>query len=203
MKAPKDKKSVVTKKMIIEESAILFNQKGFAGTSMKEIMDATNLSKGAIYGHFNSKEEIALASFDQAVIQVWSEIKQRTNVIDNPLDKLKAVVYFYKERILNPPVEGGCPIQNTAVDTDDGNPLLREKVKEMIDLWRKNICNLLHTGMKDGKVRVDVNAADFAIRFVAVLEGGILLSNLYKDLHYFDVVAQQLIKMIEELRNKI
>lgn len=200
MKVSKDKKSVLTKQIIIEKSAILFNRNGFAGTSMKEIMDATGLSKGAIYGHFKSKEEIALASFDQAVIQVWSEIKERTNVIDNPLDKLKAVVYFYKERILNPPVEGGCPIQNTAVDTDDGNPLLRERVKHTIDLWRKNICKMLHLGMKDGYVRVDVTAADFAIRFVAILEGGIMLSNLYKDLHYFDVVAQQLIKMIEELR---
>ncbi len=196
----KDKKSTLTKQVVIEKSAILFNQKGFTGTSMQDIMASTGLSKGAIYGHFNTKEDIALAAFDEAVASVWKEIKLRTNVIENSLDKLKAVVYFYKERILNPPVEGGCPIQNTAVDTDDGNPVLREKVKSTIILWQKNIIKNLQLGMKRGDVRLDVNAADFAIQFVAILEGGILLSNLFKDMQYFDVIAKQLIVMIEDLR---
>lgn len=200
MSTNKDKKSTLTKQVVIEKSAILFNQKGFTGTSMQDIMAATGLSKGAIYGHFNTKEDIALAAFDEAVASVWKEIKLRTNVIDNSLDKLKAVVYFYKERILNPPVEGGCPIQNTAVDTDDGNPVLRGKVKSTITLWQKNIIKNLHQGMKRGDVRLDVNAADFAIQFVAILEGGILLSNLFKDMQYFDVVAKQLIILIEDLR---
>lgn len=200
MSAAKDKKSALTKQIVIEKSAILFNQKGFAGTSMQDIMAATSLSKGAIYGHFNTKEEIAIAAFDEAVASVWKEIKERTNVIDNSLDKLKAVVYFYKERILNPPVEGGCPIQNTAVDTDDGNPALREKVKGVIKLWQKNIINNLHHGMKCGEVRLDVDSADFAVQFVATLEGGILLSNLFKDVQYFDVIAKQLIRLIEDLR---
>ena len=200
MKAIKDKKSTLTKQFVIEKSAILFNQKGFAGTSMQDIMAATGLSKGAIYGHFKTKEDIALAAFDEAVISVWKEIKNRTNVIDNSLDKLKAVVYFYKERVLNPPIEGGCPIQNTAVDTDDGNPVLREKVKATINLWQQNIIKNLHHGMTCGEVRLDVNAADFAIQFLAILEGGILLSNLFKDMQYFDVVAKQLITLIEDLR---
>ena len=200
MKNTKEKKSVITKQMVIEKSATLFNQKGFAGTSMQDIMEVTGLSKGGLYGNFKTKEDIAVAAFDQAVITVWGEIKLRTKVIDNTLDKLKAVVYFYKERILDPPIEGGCPIQNTAIDADDGNPALREKVRHMIDLWRENIRKNLHNGMKRGEVKLEINAADFAIQFVATLEGGIMLSNLYKDVHCFDVIARQLINMIEELR---
>lgn len=200
MKSTKGKKSVITKQMVIERSATLFNQKGFAGTSMQDIMEVTGLSKGGLYGNFKTKEDIAVAAFDQAVITVWGEIKLRTKVIDNSLDKLKAVVYFYKERILDPPIEGGCPIQNTAIDADDGNPALRKKVRHMIDLWRENIRKNLHNGMKREEVKLEVNAADFAIQFVAILEGGIMLSNLYKDVHCFDVIARQLINMIEELR---
>ena len=199
MSNSKGKKSIATKQYIIEKAATLFNQNGFAGTSMKDIMTATDLSKGALYGHFKTKEDIALAAFEQAVIIVWDEIKLRTSVIEHALDKLKAVVYFYKERILTPPVEGGCPIQNTAIDVDDGNPALRESVRETTSLWQKNIKKTLHKGMQKGEVRLDVNAADFAIRFVAVLEGGIMLSNLYKDVHHFDVIARLLINMIDEL----
>ncbi len=193
-------KSGQTKQMIVQKSAVLFNLKGFSGTSMKDIMDATGLSKGGLYGNFKTKEDIALAAFDQAVVTVWQEVKKRTSVIDHSLDKLKAVVYFYKERILDPPVEGGCPIQNTAIDADDENPVLQHKVKKTVDSWRSNIVTNLERGMKRGEVRMDVNASDFAIMFIGILEGGILLSRLYKDLHCFDVIAGQLIELIEDLR---
>jgi AcrR family transcriptional regulator len=167
---------------------------------MNDIMQATGLSKGGLYGNFKTKEEIALAAYDQAVETVWAEVKKRTKVIDHSLDKLKAVVYFYKERILDPPVEGGCPIQNTAIEADDGNPILREKVRHTVDKWRGNIVTNLERGMKNGEVRLDVNASDFAIKFIGILEGGIMLSRLYKELHYFDVIARQLIDLIEDLR---
>ena len=193
-------KSDMTRQMILEKSAVLFNLQGFSGTSMKDIMEATGLSKGGLYGNFKTKEDIALAAYEQAVETVWEEVKKRTKVIDNSLDKLKAVVYFYKERILDPPVEGGCPIQNTAIDADDGNPVLREKVRRTVDSWRANIAGNLERGMKRGEVKLDVNASDFAIQFIGILEGGIMLSRLYKDLHCFDVIAKQLIDLIEDLR---
>lgn len=200
MNSSSPSKSDLTRQMILEKSAVLFNLKGYSGTSMNDIMQATGLSKGGLYGNFNTKEAIAIAAYEQAVDTVWEEVKKRTKVIDHSLDKLKAVVYFYKERILDPPVEGGCPIQNTAIDADDGNPVLREKVRKTVDNWRANIIANLERGMKSGEVRMDVNAADFAINFIGILEGGIMLSRLYKDLHCFDVIAKQLIDLIEDLR---
>ena len=193
-------KAEKTRNYIIETSAVLFNQKGFSGTSMQDIMKATHLSKGALYGHFQDKDEIATEAFRKAVQLVYEEVSKRTHVIDHTLDKLKAVVYFYKERILDPPVEGGCPIQNTSVEADDFHPVLRKEVIEAMDLWLDRIVHTLHKGMKKKEVRMDVNARDFAIRFVGTLEGGILMAQLYKDVHYFDVMARQLLNMIDQLR---
>ncbi|GJM34593.1 MAG: TetR family transcriptional regulator [Saprospiraceae bacterium] len=190
-----------TRNMIIEKSAALFNQKGYSGTSMKDIMDATGLSKGGLYGNFSSKEEVAVAAFLNAVETVDNEVRMRTSVIENTLDKLKAVVYFYKERILDPPVEGGCPIQNTSVEADDNNPALRDSAIAVMDSWRERIVYTLHKGMKRGEVKMDVDATDFAIRFIGTLEGGIMIAQLYKNVHFFDVLARQLIEMIDALRN--
>ncbi len=190
-----------TRNMIIEKSAVLFNQKGYSGTSMKDIMDATGLSKGGLYGNFSSKEEVAVAAFEKAVETVDNEVRIRTKVVENTLDKLKAVVYFYKERILDPPVEGGCPIQNTSVEADDSNPALRKRAIAVMDDWRERIVYTLHKGMKRGEVRMDVDATEFAIRFIGTLEGGIMMAQLYKDVRYFDVLARQLIAMVEGLRN--
>jgi AcrR family transcriptional regulator len=201
-------KSEKTRQFILEKAADLFNQKGYHGTTIEDIMAATGLSKGGIYGNFKRegmdkngvKEEIALAAFERAVQRVYQAIGERTGVIENSLDKLKAVVYFYRERILNPPVEGGCPIQNTAVESDDANPALREKALHAIEDWKRRIVRNLERGIEKGEVRPDANLQDFATLFIGNLEGGILLARLQKKAEPFEIMSRQLLQMIESLK---
>ncbi len=201
-------KSEKTRQFIIEKSAALFNQKGYNGTTLDDIMEATGLSKGGIYGNFKRegldkkgvKDEIALAAFDHAVGQVYNALKERTGVIENTLDKLKAVVYFYRERILNPPVAGGCPIQNTAVEADDLLPDLRNKVQLALAEWERRIVRTLEKGIERGEVRADVDKVEFATLFIGTLEGGILLSRAQFSPKPFDVMARQLVVLIDGLR---
>jgi AcrR family transcriptional regulator len=96
------KKAEKTRQFIVDKAAVLFNQKGFSGTSMDDIMKATGLSKGGLYGNFNSKEEISVAAFDYAVEVVKKQVAMRTHIIENSLDKLKAVVYFAARRPPSP-----------------------------------------------------------------------------------------------------
>ena len=63
-----------TRRGIIEKAAPLFNQKGYEGTSLSDLMDATGLQKGGIYRHFDSKEELAAAAFDYS----WEGRQQKT-----------------------------------------------------------------------------------------------------------------------------
>ena len=201
------KKSDKTRRLIVEKSASLFNQKGFAGTSIQDIMAATGLTKGGIYGNFKKesgdkkgvKEEIALAAFQYAVEVVNEEVRKRTFVIENSIDKLKAVVYFYKEHLFNPPVEGGCPILNTSVEADDNNPVLREKVLEALEYWQQRIIITLKYGIERGEVHPETELGHFARLFISTLEGGIMLSRIYKSPEPFDSVSRQLIKMIDEI----
>ncbi len=203
-------KSQKTRNLIIEKAAVLFNQKGFHGTSMKNIMDATGLTKGGIYGNFKKegvdkkgvKEEIAIAAFEYAVSYVGEQIRVRTSVVDRMIDKLKTVVYFYKERILNPPVDGGCPIMNTSIEADNNIPALRKKVVEAMNYWRYGIAKTVSIGKQQGEIREDVDADLFAIRFIGTLEGGIMLSRIYKDTEQFNAMAGQLLDMIESIKAK-
>ncbi|MEM1323133.1 MAG: TetR/AcrR family transcriptional regulator [Bacteroidota bacterium] len=202
------KKSEKTRQLIIEKSAVLFNQKGYWGTSMDDIMRATGLSKGGIYGNFGKnsqdkkgvKEEIAVAAFRHAVEVVTEEIRRRTMVIDNPVDKLKAVVYFYKERVLMPPVEGGCPIMNTSIEADDNQEALQEEVNKALDIWEHVIARVLQKGKDKGLVRQDINEAHFATVFIGTLEGGILLARIRKSALPFNLMAEQLLSLIETLK---
>lgn len=201
-------KSEETRRYIIEKAAVLFNQRGFHGTSISDIMDATGLTKGGIYGNFKKdgvdkkgvKEEIALAAFKYAVAAVANEIRTRTSVIDNSIDKLKTVVYFYKERVLNPPVEGGCPILNTSIEADDNMPMLQDKVVEAIKQWHYGLMRTIEKGMEKGEIQEGVDADLFASRFIGTLEGGIMLSRIHKDVNKFMPMAGQLLEMIEGIK---
>lgn len=191
-----------TRQTIVEESAILFNQKGYAGTSMDDIMRATGLSKGGLYSHFSSKEEIALAAFEHAVQKVTRRVRERTSTVKHPLDKLRAAVDYYRENIFTPPVEGGCPIQNTSVEADDNNPALRDRVQLAMDYWKNGIIYILRKGIEQGFVKEDTDVEAFAVRFIGTLEGAILLARLYRDVQYFDTMAKQLLEMINDLEKE-
>lgn len=167
---------------------------------MGDIIKATGLSKGGVYGNFSSKEDIAVAAFQHAVEQVHQQVRARTRVIEHPIDKLKAVVYFYKEHAAQPPIEGGCPIQNTAIEADDGNLLLREHAIKAVGIWHSRIAETIKNGQHQGQIHADASAEDFATQFIATLEGGIMLAQLHKDSHYFNPVAQLLLQMIEQLQ---
>ena len=201
-------KSAQTRQLIIERAAELFNRQGFHGTSMSDIMKATGLTKGGIYGNFKRegadkkgvKEEIAIAAFEYAVEAVTRTIRERTKVLDNVLDKLRATVYYYQERILHPEIKGGCPIQNTSVDADDNHPALRERVRFRMDEWLQRMVYVLNRGQERGQVRSDLNITEFSTLFISTLEGGLLMAKIYKDASYFDVTARQLLRMIDELK---
>lgn len=196
-------KAEKTRQLIISEAAVLFNQKGYEGTSMKDIMDATGMSKGALYGHFKDKEQIAVVAFQQAVETVLRQVGKRTQARKSVLAKFREVVFFYKERILNPPVEGGCPIQNSSVDADESRPVLRKEVIRAMDAWQERIVRTLQKGMASGEVRIDIDAREFAINFIGTLEGGIMMAQLYRDVRYFDTIARQLMAMVENIKRPL
>ena len=202
------KKSDKTRQYIIEKAAILFNKKGYNGTSMSDIMEATGMSKGGIYGNFKKdgmdkngvKEEIAVAAFEHAVVKVYTEIGKRTKVIDNAIDKLKAVVYFYKERVLNPPVEGGCPIQNTSIEVGHGQAVLKDRVQFAMSEWHRRIVRTLEKGIEKGEVNDKVDPNEFAMLFIGMIEGGIMGARIWDSKKPFDAMSKKLLQLIEELK---
>lgn len=186
-----------TRQLIIERSAPLFNQKGYAGTSMQDIMAATSLTKGGIYGHFESKEEIALAAFEHAAGIVIRKISEKVAQQQNAADKLKAIITFYKTYLFSPPVAGGCPVLNTAVEADDTNPLLRASVVKVLNRLHKAVANIVLQGIEAGEFKAGTDAQKFAILFVSMIEGGIMVSKAYGDNKYLNTVTAQLELMIE------
>jgi len=183
-----------TRLRIVAEAAPLFNQRGYEGCSMQDIMDATGLEKGGIYRHFESKEELAAEAFDFAWAMAFSKRRQSLDSIPNPVDRLKQHIANFVSRSTFP---GGCPLLNTAVDSDNGNPVLREKVREALRGWQALLQNILKDGIADGSIRADLDIDKVSRLIIAGLEGGMLISRIERTDQGLRAVMEYLDSYIE------
>jgi TetR/AcrR family transcriptional repressor of nem operon len=174
-------KAQVTKARIVKQAAALFNQQGFAGASMSDLMRATGLQKGGLYNHFRSKDELALAAFDFATQLIQQRFMGALRRKRHAVDRLIAVLGVYEHLLDDPPVVGGCPILNTAVESDDTHPALRERAQQAMDAWRALIIRIVEKGVMRGELQAKVDGEVVATVLIAMLEGGIMLSQLYGD----------------------
>ncbi|WP_036215910.1 TetR/AcrR family transcriptional regulator [Lysinibacillus sphaericus] len=170
-----------TRRHIVLKSAELFNQKGYAGCSINDIMEATGLQKGGIYRNFKSKDEIAIEAFEYAIDTVSQHFSEAIRNANTTLEKVGAFFNVYEDVINNPPIKGGCPLLNTAVDSDDTNLLLREKALGVFYTFLNMIEGILEEGIQNEELKPDINTEEVASFIVATLEGSIMASKLERD----------------------
>jgi TetR/AcrR family transcriptional regulator, transcriptional repressor for nem operon len=173
-----------TKAMIVEEAAALFNQQGYAGSSISDIMRVTGLKKGGIYNHFESKDDLALQAFDYAIGQIQKRYRQAWASKEHSIERLQAIVDVFRIYIDNPDhpiIKGGCPLLNTAIESDDAHPILKERAQKAMDSWRELFRKIIEKGVKKGEIRPDVNADEIASILISTLEGSVMMSKLYSD----------------------
>jgi TetR/AcrR family transcriptional regulator, transcriptional repressor for nem operon len=164
-----------TRERIIAEAAAIFNQRGYEGCSIQAIMEATGLEKGGIYRHFESKEELAAEAFDYAWTVASTKRHQNLDAIPNHADRLKQHIANFVTRSGLP---GGCPLLNTAVDSDNGNPVLRDRVRKALRNWKDMLSQIIEEGVEAGTIQPGIDASAAANRIVGGLEGAMLISRI-------------------------
>ncbi|HEU0016021.1 MAG TPA: TetR/AcrR family transcriptional regulator [Longimicrobium sp.] len=187
-----------TREHIIRQAAALFNRQGFAGASMSDIMAATGLQKGGIYRHFQSKEALAAEAFDYAVGVMAGRFTDALQGRTGALDRLNAVIDVFERIPTDPPVPGGCPVLNAAVETDDGNPLIRDRARAAVDGLRRLVHSEVSRGIETGEVRADVDAEELASVMICTLEGAVAVSRLYDDASHAQRAAGHLRQYLDE-----
>jgi len=168
-----------TREKIIEQAAELFNCQGYFGASMSDIMRVTGLNKGGIYNHFESKQDLAVESFDYAINLIGRRMTLAVENATNAADKLLAVISVIENLGEDKPIPGGCPLLNTAVESDDAHPVLRERARLAMTRWRNRIRRITNDGIKAGEIKSSVDGDVLGTILIATLEGAVMMSKLY------------------------
>jgi TetR/AcrR family transcriptional regulator, transcriptional repressor for nem operon len=197
------KKGELTRRNIIQKSATIFNIKGYMTTTMNDIIQETNIQKGGIYRHFESKEQLMVESFQFSTETMRTHFVNSVSQQNNAADKLIAFVEAFLQLSEGKPLEGGCPLFNAAIEMDDleGNvllPLVNEAMDAMID-WLQEI---IEDGISNQELRQSVQPYDTAIYIVSTLEGGLVLERLKKDGQLSTMIANNLKHYVSMISNE-
>jgi hypothetical protein len=108
---------------------------------------------------------------------------------------------FLVERFVEAPsaVAGGCPLMNTAIDSDDGNLVLRELARSGIADWKRRLRTIVEDGIRDGEIRKRTEPGRVANTIVATLEGALMISRLEGTKQALNDARASLESMLEDI----
>lgn len=197
------RKGEQTRRVIIEKTAVLFNEKGYASTSMADVTAATGVQRGGIYNHFAGKEELARASFAHATRCISQRLRQALRGVTDPVERLLAICdafagMYAEER----PFPNGCPVLNTAVEAKGEWAALREEARRAADKLCRLIADTVRDAREQRRFASAVDPDEVASIVVGMLEGGVLLTVLYDAPVHLERAAAHLRTYVEGLRTE-
>jgi TetR/AcrR family transcriptional regulator, transcriptional repressor for nem operon len=188
-----------TRSFIIESTAPLFNTKGYDGTSLHDLCEATGLTKGALYGNFDNKDALFVAAFEFAIHRMRQEGSKYVDKAVTNKDKLKALLNFFSTYVLDPPVKGGCPLLNNAVDADDHRPQMKKVIARELQRQVEHIAGLLEKGKAAGEFAEKFNPKEMAMFFFCAVEGAIMYSRVSSSDDAMKAVTANINRMVDAL----
>ncbi|MEN8243651.1 MAG: TetR/AcrR family transcriptional regulator [Thermodesulfobacteriota bacterium] len=194
-------KGELTRQTIVDQSLQLFSVKGYYNTSIKDVLEATGLTKGGLYGHFTSKEEIWHAVYDHAV-SIWrSLVFKDVRRCSDPLERLDAFIKNDLENYLGGEVfDGGCFFLNMLVELSGQSASMSKQIlrgfvrlSRLLRLW-------LEEAMDSGQVAADADPREIANFIVISLNGAAALYISSRDRTIIHQTVNQLHCYVQNLR---
>jgi len=191
-----------TKKKLISVSANLFNTQGYKATSISDITKATGFTKGAIYRHFESKQDLEKHALQSLSKLMFDEIGREIRNASTFQQKFEAVFSFFENYMNTPLFKGGCPLLNAAVEADDSNPILRKQVYKMLQDLKASVSKLIENGIKNDQVKPETDPEFLSTIMIATLEGGIMMSRLEKTDAAIKITISHLRDLVQQISIK-
>jgi AcrR family transcriptional regulator len=195
------KNSPDLKEKIIYESMKLFSLKGFLSTSIHDIMREAQTSKGGLYNHFRSKDDIFLAVLSEAR-KVWRERNLAgLDQIEKPVEKVKTLLRNYRDRYLKDreTFPGGCIFVTLSVELDDQKPFFSRELNEGFVRLKAMIKRLLDQGKESGGLRADVNTEAVTEMIFSGMLGASVIYGTEKSSDSLDNCISTLVNYLDSL----
>jgi TetR/AcrR family transcriptional repressor of nem operon len=184
-------KTASTRDRLVDSARFLFWERGFAGTSMAELLTHAEVNSGSFYHFFDSKEALLRAVLEQyAALLLPIIVNPAFASTSKPLERIFAILAGYRERILATGCKYGCPLGRLALEIDPENAPAHALIARNFQGWIEAVRECL-VEMKSSMPRgTDIDA--LATFVLVTMEGGVMLSRSYRSVEPFDRAVAQL-----------
>jgi TetR/AcrR family transcriptional regulator, transcriptional repressor for nem operon len=180
-----------TRQRLIESALFLFWERGFAGTSMSDLLGRAGVNSGSFYHFFESKEALLKAVLEEYLGALSPHIVAPAYAqTDDPVGRIFAILAGYRLRILSTNCQYGCPLGRLALEIDPENRPAHALIAENFRGWIGAVRECLEQA-KD-RLNPGTNLDALATYVLAVMEGGVMLSRSYGAVEPFDQAVSQL-----------
>jgi len=172
---------------------------GFQSASIDTILAATNVTKGALYHHFESKEALGYAIVDEIVAKLVRDNWLRPLLRGGQaVDVLIDIVRRIPDRPHD--VRAGCPLLNLAQEMSPLDEQFRKRLRRLFLAWEEGVATILRKGQSQGTVRGDLNPVEAASFLVAMVEGYVTLAKNAQDPKVWGVGKRNIVGWLKSLR---
>ena len=189
--APKD-----TRWRIIEAAMELFWLKGYASTSIADILSRSQVNSGSLYYFFPGKQDVLLA-----VLEAYRDgirpmlLNPAWDGVDDPIERVFALLATYRRAIVDTDCTYGCPIGSLALELHEADPIVRQRMAENFTAWVDAVEECFRAAADRLRPGTDLRAlAELALN---VMEGGVMQARTYRDVAYFDRAVAQFRNAVE------
>ena len=193
IRAPR-KDGIATRERILDAAQGLILERGYSGMTVDDVLAAVDLTKGAFFHHFRTKDDLALAlltRFAERDAQIYQETRDRAEKLsDDPLQQLLIFVRLFEEMFdgMAEPYPG-CLFASYLYELQLFGDDTRELIRASFERWRSLLREKIEAVFRKYPPQAKVDASHLADAFTVVLEGAFITG---KAMNEPQVVADQL-----------
>jgi TetR/AcrR family transcriptional repressor of nem operon len=188
-----------TRERLLQSAFQEVHRSGFQSASIDAILAATNVTKGALYYHFDSKEALGYAIVDEIIAELIRDRWLHPLLSDGqPIDILIGIVRRIPARPAD--VRESCPLLNLSQEMSPLDEQFRKRLERLFLAWQQGIAALLRKGQSQGTVRRDLKPDEAASFLVAMVEGHAILAKNAQDTKVWEVGIRNIVGWLKSLR---
>lgn len=187
-----------TREKLIDAAMELFVFQGYASTGLSQIARHAGVNPGSLYYFFPTKEDLLNATLQKRLGLLWPIVLRRIwDSVDDPLERVFALLRQYREMLVMTEFRHGCPIGNLALELSESHPNARRLLAANFDNWLRAVEECFAEASH--RLPDDVDPRELAIFVLTTMEGAVMLARTYRDLRAYDAAISQLRTHVEGL----
>lgn len=170
---------------IVMAAMELFWAKGFNSTSIADILSRTQLNAGSLYHVFPGKQDVLIAVLEAYRDGLYENlIDPAWEGVDDPIERIFALLARYRWLILETDCTYGCPIGSLALELHEADPAVRELLAVNFTGWVGAIVRQLDEA--GDRLPADLDRPALGEFVLTTMEGGVMQARTHRDVAYFD-----------------